>query len=564
MLITLILALAHVANAAQSLTINGQALDSVTLRIGQTCTVQVVSDNSNPYNAFVGFDDRVVLGVFDQPMVMTEAGDLAGITEYSKLFFYGYFVSAAGTSPPTSPGVHFTFEYRPNQVGETDLKLYSENFDPLIDSVHITIISGDMGTAFTYQGRLMKDDNPSEGLYDFQFKLYNDPNTATGNQIGTTIDIKDIEVNDGYFTVELDFGPYAFDSNARWLEITVVQNEGATPADFVTLTPRQEVTPTPYAIYAENAGPDNDWMVSDDDMYSIPSGYVGIGTTNPESKMHIEQSIGAWNEGIRLSYSDHEWDIVTDYQGERLTIAPDQDSTKGLVMRNGNTGLGTANPSSRLNITQESSAWVEGIRLTYGAYDWDIVSGGETLFIVPNQTITDGIVITNGKVGIGMGSPEVELVVEGDARISRDLLVQEDLTVDGSQRVGDDMLVEKGIYVNDSISVQDNVYVGGAYIGAFPRPAFDSGWREIAQGDFIVLTHNLGGNVDNYVVDMQFKKDNSGFGINNYGIGGDQGAEVSYFSGIYWFNLNTTSISVLREPENYAAEQVRIRIWVYN
>ena len=76
----LVLALAQVASAAQSLTINGDALDAITLKTGQVCTVEVVSDNSIPYSAYVGFDDGVVLGIFDQPLVMPEAGDLASIT----------------------------------------------------------------------------------------------------------------------------------------------------------------------------------------------------------------------------------------------------------------------------------------------------------------------------------------------------------------------------------------------------------------------------------------------------------------------------------------------------
>ena len=208
-----------------------------------------------------------------------------------------------------------------------------------------------MGTAFTYQGRLMNANAPAEGLYDFQFKLYDDANTITGNQQGSTIDINDLEVIDGYFTVELDFNsPSAFNGYARWLEIAIRPGESNDPNDFGTLSPRQELTPTPYAIYAETAGTDNDWMLSGDDMYSIPAGNVGIGTSTPESRLHIEQSVGAWDEGIRLSYGDHAWDIITDFGGERLTIAPDQDSTEGLVMRNGNVGIGTTSPSKKLTV----------------------------------------------------------------------------------------------------------------------------------------------------------------------------------------------------------------------
>jgi len=140
-----------------------------------------------------------------------------------------------------------------------------------------------MGTAFTYQGRLMDANGPADGLYDFEFRLYADPNL--NSLVGDTIDINDLDVIDGYFTVVLDFGNKAFTGDARWLEI------GVRPWDSeercTVLSPRQEVTPTPYALYSENAGTDNDWMVNGSDMYSIPSGKIGIGTTTPISSLEV-------------------------------------------------------------------------------------------------------------------------------------------------------------------------------------------------------------------------------------------------------------------------------------
>ena len=101
-----------------------------------------------------------------------------------------------------------------------------------------------MGTAWTYQGRLMDANDTADGEYDFQFKLYDAPNG--GFQQGSTIDVNDLDVIDGYFTVELDFGSSVFDGNDRWLQIGVRQV--ANP--FTILSPRQEVTPSPYALYA--------------------------------------------------------------------------------------------------------------------------------------------------------------------------------------------------------------------------------------------------------------------------------------------------------------------------
>ena len=61
-----------------------------------------------------------------------------------------------------------------------------------------------MGTAWTYQGVLMDDNGPADGLYDLQFKLYN---LQSGDVLlGPTIDINDLDVIDGHFAVVLDFG----------------------------------------------------------------------------------------------------------------------------------------------------------------------------------------------------------------------------------------------------------------------------------------------------------------------------------------------------------------------
>ncbi|MHC4655772.1 MAG: hypothetical protein ACYS91_12265 [Planctomycetota bacterium] len=141
-----------------------------------------------------------------------------------------------------------------------------------------------MGTAWTYQGRLMDANGPADGLYDLQFGLFADP-ILNSSQVGSPVEVNDIDIIDGYFTVELDFGNVAFKGDARWLEI------GVKPWDseerYTLLSPRQEVTPTPYALYAQNANTDNDWMVSGGDMYSIPAGKIGIGTTTPSSSLEV-------------------------------------------------------------------------------------------------------------------------------------------------------------------------------------------------------------------------------------------------------------------------------------
>ncbi len=73
-------------------------------------------------------------------------------------------------------------------------------------------------TAFTYQGNLKDGSGPATGSYDFEFKLYNDPNA--GGQIGGTVPKTGQTVTAGLFSVQLDFGN-VFDGTALWLQINV-------------------------------------------------------------------------------------------------------------------------------------------------------------------------------------------------------------------------------------------------------------------------------------------------------------------------------------------------------
>ncbi|MFC1879594.1 hypothetical protein ACFLZW_06730 [Chloroflexota bacterium] len=106
-----------------------------------------------------------------------------------------------------------------------------------------------VGTGFTYQGYLDDNGSPADGAYDFYFDLFDAQ--IDGASIMTTT-VGDVAVADGLFTVMLDFGPNAFDGDARWLEIGV--RPGAETGAYTTLTERQQITPAPYALYALEAG----------------------------------------------------------------------------------------------------------------------------------------------------------------------------------------------------------------------------------------------------------------------------------------------------------------------
>ena len=59
-----------------------------------------------------------------------------------------------------------------------------------------------------------------------------------------------VAVSNGLFTTLVDFGPGIFTGGSNWLEIAVRTNA---TGSFLTLAPRQQLTPTPYALYAATA-----------------------------------------------------------------------------------------------------------------------------------------------------------------------------------------------------------------------------------------------------------------------------------------------------------------------
>jgi hypothetical protein len=110
-----------------------------------------------------------------------------------------------------------------------------------------------------------------------------------------------------------------------------------------------------------------------------------------------------------------------------------------------------------------------------------------------------------------------------------------------------------------------DIYATGAFRGnlgsgggaPFPREAWDSGWVKVEQDEVQTLRHNLGGNVDNYVVDMEVKSpdgtvDMPVFHTNSFGK----------YEGARWYDLTTTTIKVRRASSDMFAPYVRIRIWV--
>ncbi|MFH1747892.1 MAG: hypothetical protein ABIG44_12730 [Planctomycetota bacterium] len=237
-----------------------------------------------------------------------------------------------------------------------------------------------LGTGFMYQGQLRESGFPANGDYDFVFRLFD---AATdGVQVDSDFPVENWPVSDGLFTVQVDFGDSAFNSDARWLEVAVRPWDSNDP--HTVLSPRQPITAAPVALYAlDGPGATGFWEADGDTIVNTNSGFVGVGRSTPivpsteffgvltptgdnaYGGMHIQtEGASGWpyygystSSGVKAwTYFDtgaNKWHLYTG--GTRLTV---DGST-------GNVGIGTTSPASLLEV--ESITGAHGISSTTSA-----------------------------------------------------------------------------------------------------------------------------------------------------------------------------------------------------
>src|SRR2546425_1197233 len=108
-------------------------------------------------------------------------------------------------------------------------------------------------TSFTYQGRLTDGGAPANNNYDLQFTLWDSAvgGTQQPQASSATLTKTNVAVTGGVFSVLLDFGVSVFPGADRFLEIGV--RPGGSAGAFTSLSPRQQISSTPYAIRTLNA-----------------------------------------------------------------------------------------------------------------------------------------------------------------------------------------------------------------------------------------------------------------------------------------------------------------------
>jgi len=261
-----------------------------------------------------------------------------------------------------------------------------------------------LGRSFTYQGQLQQSGVPVEGTVSLRFSLWDaagsgEPPTG-GTMIGVPQVVANAPVSAGVFSVGLngndEFGPQAFNGEARWLQVEVCTD--STCASAMVLGPRQPVTGAPYSL-----GP---WQTNGTSLH-YSAGKVGIGTASPAHALHIrtyqpalvlEDTAIASQQSGYISFqngtSETGWMGYGSAGSPDMTLANARSSgdivlwaagEKLRVDSGGNVGIGTSTPASRLEVRGD-------VRLgSVGQYF--APSSGENLRIIRGKVSSTGAVL---------------------------------------------------------------------------------------------------------------------------------------------------------------------------
>lgn len=151
-------------------------------------------------------------------------------------------------------------------------------------------------SVFTYQGRLSESNAPANGLYRMRFSLFD--TEANGTPIGSPLEMTNVIVTTGLFTVPLDFGSAPFSNgSSRFLQIEVSPGTNVT---YTALEPRQRITSTPYATRAFSAATADN--ATSAQQLSGTSANLFVQTTDPRLSDTRTPTSGTLGQSVHTVY----------------------------------------------------------------------------------------------------------------------------------------------------------------------------------------------------------------------------------------------------------------------
>jgi len=149
------------------------------------------------------------------------------------------------------------------------------------------------------------------------------------------------------------------------------------------------------------------------------NGNIGIGTTNPVTKLDVDGNINIRTGGNYLTFNNGDM-MIRNTSGYNMTFHTYTGSAlteKIRITTDGKVGIGTTSPTSKLHIVD--TAGNEQIKVDSGASGNFVISQGggitylrsSALLSIGSNGANDAIRLDNGKVGIGTTSPAGRLSV---------------------------------------------------------------------------------------------------------------------------------------------------------
>jgi hypothetical protein len=276
-----------------------------------------------------------------------------------------------------------------------------------------------LGTDWVYQGRLTLNGEPvPPGNVNLMFQLFD---AAVGGNLEATDNVGAWPVQEGgLVSVPLDFGGTPFNTGEqRWLQITVNGN---------VLSPRQLITPAPFALYALNAGSIGIINALDaadgspvDAVYVDNSGNVGIGDTTPLGRLHVVAQV---LEILPAALEND--DLIVEAQDATLGLYSTSQGTWGSAIALKEVNAGAIVDTWGIARKTTAAAAPSALAFTYGP--------DANYAINPAMMTIDAL----GNVGIGTSSPARRLHVVGNS------------TANGWLNVGNALEPEMEIHAFDS------------------------------------------------------------------------------------------------------------------
>ncbi|MDO8631836.1 MAG: hypothetical protein Q7R41_15220, partial [Phycisphaerales bacterium] len=225
-------------------------------------------------------------------------------------------------------------------------------------------------SSLTYQGQLKQAGVPVSGGFSLDFSLWDAD--VDGNLVAGPVNRPDTLVSNGLFNVLLDFPPEVFSGARLWLEVSV---------DGIPLTPRQEITPVPYAL-------------------TVP------GLAANDAGVEVSGDVHATGDVIASAFSSNS-PLIFKVNPANVECARFDDANCFL-------GLGTNAPGARLHVG--GVAGVDGIMFPDGTLQTTAagnVVGGDSVWSLAGG---GNIFYAQGNVGIGTTAPasKLDIAAVGD------------------------------------------------------------------------------------------------------------------------------------------------------